>query len=440
MSLGKANALLRERYGLIQQARGLYEAADAESRDLTSEEQEQWDRMMADADRLEARANKIQEDLSRLEALELEREDTREQLLERGDRNTDPEEFAEKYKSAFWRAMTGGLEVLERDEAQMLRRNFRSLTGKEVRALGVQTKGTNSAGGFLVPEDFRAELMVALKQFGGMRQAARTITTATGRDLPWPRMDDTGNAAKYIAEATAISTSTPVSFGSVTLEAAMAHSGPIKISWELDQDAELPIEDIVMDAMRIRFGRLQNLGFTTRSSTEAVGPHGIVNDSTGAVTLAGGAAAFNSFDTLYDLEATVDPAYRALPGTGWMFNDTTRKLIRKLRENSTAGTGEYLWQPSQQAGDPDNLLGYPVYINQDLPNFSTGGTTKPIFFGNFRYYIIRDVREMFMQRLVERYAEEGVYALLGYARWDGRGVLPSTDPARKPYRALLSST
>lgn len=429
----KATELLQKRAKLVKQAREMYDEASAEGRDLNSEEQTRWDGMMDQADSLEARAGKIQEDLDRLEAAELAREDTRERLAENGMDPDQAEERVEKYREVFWRYSQGGMDAVPDPED-------RKLLMSEKRTIQGQTKGTNAQGGFLVPEDFRAELMVALKQFGGIREAARIITTTTGRTLPWPRSDDTGNTAKMIGEATAISTSARVPFGSVSMEAHTFHSGPIKISLELDQDAELPVDQIVMDAMRIRFGRRWNFDMTLRSSTEATGIHGIINDSSGAVALSGGAAALNSFDTLHDLEASVDPAYRSLPGTGWMFNDTTRKLIRKLRENSTAGTGQYLWEPSQKAGDPDTLLGYPTYLNQDLPNFATSGATKPVFFGNFRYYIVRDVRDMMMQRLVERYAEEGVYALLAYARTDGRSVLPSTVPARKPYRALLSST
>jgi len=432
MTASRANGLLQERAALIDQARGILNAADAEKRDVSSEEQVRFDAMMDQADVLEQRADKIATDLARIEAAEVSREATREILdqTRRGDR--DAEQHQGEYREAFWRFASGGLDALDQDQRQML--------DLERRTLGAQVSGTDAAGGFLVPEDFRAELMVALKDFGGVREAARIITTPTGRDLPWPRSDDTGNTAKMIGEATAISTSAAVPFGSVTMEASMFHSGPIKISLELDQDAELPIDEIVMDAMRLRFGRRWNTDMTSRSSTEAAGIHGLVNDSSGAVALSGGAAAFNSFDVLHDLEATVDRGYRRQPGTGWMFNDTTRKLIRKLRENSTAGTGQYLWEPSQKMGDPDMLMGYPVYINNDLANFATSGATKPIAFGNFKYYIIRDVRSMFVKRLEERYAEEGVYALLAYARTDGRGVLPSTTPARKPYRFLVSST
>lgn len=430
----KATALLQERVGLVTQARGIYDAAAAEGRELTSEESVEFDRLMDQGDTLKERAAKIETDLDRIRATALAREESTERLEREGRSPDSVEEHEAQYREAFWQYAMGGMEAVESPEA-------RRMLIAEKRTLGTQVKGTNAAGGFLVPEDFRAELMVAMKAFGGIREAARVIETATGRTLPWPRSDDTGNAAKIIGEATAISTSAIVPFGSVSMGAATYGSGPIKVSMELDQDAELPIEEIINAAMSNRFARKWNTDMTLRSSTEAVaGPVGIIQESTGGVALSGGAAALNSFDTFHDLEASVNRAYRRQPGTGWMFNDTTRKLVRKIRENSTAGTGNYLWEPSQKAGDPDRLLGYPVFYNDDMPNFATSGPTKPVLFGNFRYYVVRDVRGMFVRRLVERFAEEGVYALLGYARVDGRAVSPSTVPANKPFRALVSST
>ena len=59
---------------------------------------------------------------------------------------------------------------------------------KPVAASGVE--GTNTAGGYTVAPLFEADLLIALKAWGGVRQAAGAITTATGAALPWPTMDD----------------------------------------------------------------------------------------------------------------------------------------------------------------------------------------------------------------------------------------------------------
>lgn len=426
MSLGKANELLAKRAKLFTQARQLYDDATAEGRDLTSEEQSEFDRKMDECDRLDARARKIEEDLARLEAQAEERELTKETLERAGRRGDDPEEYAEEYRKAFWAGMQGGNEALSREQRQMLH---------ETRALAKQVVGTPAAGGYLVPEDFRAELITALKAYGGIREACRVFETATGRDLPWPRSDDTGNGAKLVGEAVKSTNSTAVPFGSVTLGAHMYRSGPIKISFELEQDDAIGIESIVRDAMRIRFGRKMNTDMTVGST----GPAGIIAATSGSATISG---IPSSFDFLHDLEASVDPAYRSLPGAGWMFNDDTRKILRKIRE-STAATdrGMYLWEPRITAGSPDMLLGYPVYINQDLGSFATAGsTTQPVLFGAFNYYMVRDVRNMFMLRLTERYADEGVFALQGYLRADGRAVQPSTTPAQKAFRCIRATT
>jgi len=429
MSLGKANELLAKRAKLFTQARQLYDDATAEGRDLSSEEQVEFDRKMDECDRLDARARKIEEDLARLESRAEEREITQDVLERAGRRDLDPEQYEERYRDAFWTAMrtgTGEMSRLTREQRETL---------TETRALAKQVVGTPAAGGYLVPEDFRAELITALKQYGGIRQAGRVFETATGRDLPWPRSDDTGNGAKLVGEAVKSTNSTGVPFGSVTLGAHMYRSGPIKISFELEQDDAIGIESIVRDAMRIRFGRKMNTDMTVGST----GPAGIIAATSGSATISGIPV---SFDFLHDLEASVDPAYRSLPGAGWMFNDDTRKVLRKIRESTAAADrGMYLWEPRLTAGSPDMLLGYPVYINQDLGSFATAGsTTQPVLFGAFNYYMVRDVRGMFMLRLTERYADEGVFALQGYMRCDGRAVQPSTTPAQKAFRCIRATT
>lgn len=427
MSLSKAVELRQDKKRCFENAKTIYDLAGSEKRDLNSEEREQWDRHMADVDSLTERIEQIEGDEARMNA-------AREQLDQRDPRLTDPQDFdlpevdteeaRERYNNAFKSYLTQGIVDISPEERATLH---------ETRALAQQLVGTNAKGGFTVPTDFRAEVVATLKSFGGMREAAFTLNTANGQDLQVPVSDDTGNQATLIAEATAITSTTNVPFGQKTLEAGLYHTGPIKISMELLQDSAIDIEAFVRDAMITRFGRRWNNHFTLRSSTESTGPHGLVNDSTGAVIAADLAAV--TFEKLMDLEATVDLEYRK--GASWMFNDTARTGLRKLRELGTSGA--FLWEASVQNGVPDRLLGYNVIINQDLASFGSSGN-KPIWFGDYSHYWIRDVAQMSIRRLEERYAEEGVIALLGYARVDGRSVFGSTVPARKPYRCIIEST
>lgn len=441
----RAQEIREERMRLHSRMKEL--AEEAKGRTFSDEEKQEWDR-------IDDRLNEAKEEVDELEERAARISDIEEDLDRRQERLTtshsgelkgpDPEEEQELHRKALVEYIRRGDAVYSDERFEEIRyrmlplRGSESWRGRELerRTLNSQLKGTNNVGGFTVPTDFRAELMVALKEFGGMRRAARIINTDNGRNLQWPRSDDTGNTAKLLAEATAPSTSTAVPFGQVTLEAHKYRVGPIKISREIIEDSAFDIESIVRDAMTTRFGRATNAHYTTRSSTEATGPHGIVNDSTGAVKITAGSTNLTP-DSLLDLLHSVDPAYRM--SAAFMFNDGTLKTIRKLRETSTGGAniGAFLWQPSMRVGEPDTLFGHPIIINQDLSTVGSSGD-KHLWFGDFSYYIIRDVSEATL-RLTERYADEDVIALYAFMRTDGRSVLPSTVAARKPYRAMHST-
>jgi HK97 family phage major capsid protein len=66
-------------------------------------------------------------------------------------------------------------------------------------------------------------------------------------------------------------------------------------------------------------------------------------------------------------------------------NRSTQGVVRKLKD----GQGNYLWQPSFQAGQPAMLAGFPVTEMAAMPNIAANAV--PIAFGDFRRgYLIVD--------------------------------------------------
>lgn len=72
-------------------------------------------------------------------------------------------------------------------------------------------------------------------------------------------------------------------------------------------------------------------------------------------------------------------------------------------------------------GGVDTLLGYPIVVNNDLPDSAASGSAACVLFGDFQSgYIIRDVTaSMAVLRLEERYADYGQTGFIGYIRGDG---------------------
>jgi HK97 family phage major capsid protein len=81
--------------------------------------------------------------------------------------------------------------------------------------------------------------------------------------------------------------------------------------------------------------------------------------------------------TLVDLVYAARAPYRS--GAKFAMSSVTQGHVRKLTDT----TGQFLWQPSLQMGQPDMLLGYPVFTWEDLGS-PTGANALAAVFGDFR--------------------------------------------------------
>jgi HK97 family phage major capsid protein len=282
-----------------------------------------------------------------------------------------------------------------------------------------QSIGTPSAGGYTVPTTLEAEIVESLKAWGPMLDpgVTRELATNMGETINWPTMDDTASVATVIGENTEVNPGTnapgDLAFGQKSLGAFKYTTGLIKVPLELAQDNVVNLEQVIRDAMAQRLGRGVNAHLTTGGGTTV--PWGIVTRSTEGYenALDTGAAAL-VLDDMIELEHSVDPAYRLDPSCAWMFNDSTLKRLRKIKDTE----GNYIWQPAAAiAGQPATILGYRYAVNQAAASVTFDA--KPVIFGAMSRYIVRRVRELSIVRLDERYAEFGQIAFIGFARFDG---------------------
>jgi len=120
-------------------------------------------------------------------------------------------------------------------------------------------------------------------------------------------------------------------------------------------------------------------------------------------------------DELINLVYALKRPYRK--SAAFVTNDQTLALIRKLKDN----TGQYLWQASYQAGEPDRLLGYPIHTSAFFPTVAAG---KPaLAFGDFSYYNIGDRGTRSFAELKELFAGNDMTGFLAKERVDGKLVL-----------------
>jgi HK97 family phage major capsid protein len=151
---------------------------------------------------------------------------------------------------------------------------------------------------------------------------------------------------------------------------------------------------------------------TTKDATRAFGTLQYV-----ATGVAGGFAASNPGDNLHDLLAALRPSYRIGDGVAWLMNSTTANVVRKFKDS----TGNYLWAGSIAAGQPDRLLGYPVALDEGMPDIASGSFS--IAFGNWqRGYAIVD--KPGLRLIVDRVTQKG-WTKMYFSKRVGGGVVDS---------------
>lgn len=298
---------------------------------------------------------------------------------------------SDEYKRAFWNAMrskAAGYEVLN--------------------ALQV---GTDSEGGYLVPDEFERTLVEALQEENIFRTMAKIIQTASG-DRKIPVVASKGTAS-WVDEEGAIPESDDA-FGQVSI-GAYKLATMIKVSEELLNDSVFNLESYIAREFARRIGAKEEESFFIGNGTGK--PTGIFNATGGAelgVTAASATAI--TVDEIMDLFYSLKSPYRK--NAVFVMNDSTVKAIRKLKD----GNGQYLWQPSITAGQPDTILNRPVKTSAYVPAIAAGA--KTIAFGDFGYYWVADRQGRSFQRLNELYAATGQVGFKATQRVDGKLVLP----------------
>lgn len=309
-----------------------------------------------------------------------------------------PEDRQAQYSDAFRAFMVGGREALSEDQHALLRGGFRA--EGEQRAQTVTTSG----GGYLIPEGFSNKIESALLDYSGIMAApTMKMRTDSGNDLPWPTVNDTSNKGALLGINTQESEQA-LTFGVLTLGAYKFTSKSVLVPVELMQDSAFNLDAFLADKLGERLGRIiEQYGTTGTGSSQ---PNGIVTASTAGVT--GSSASAITVDDLIDLQHSVDPAYRRSPSRGFMFNDSTLKAIKKLKDSQNRP----LWIAGYDVKEPDTILGEPFYINQEMA--AIGASAKSVIYGDLSKFCIRIVKEMTLMRLVERYAD---YYQIGFQAW-----------------------
>ena len=358
---------------------------------MTAEDAQTYDRMEADiktmSDQIERRerADELEEAMNRPVR------DTLRTSIGGGENREKSGRASDEYREAFWTAMRMGN------------------TGVTPEIRNALEVGTDSEGGYLVPEEFERTLIMALDENNIFRKFAKKITTGGDRLIPTL---ETRGTASWIDEEAAY-TESDVSFGQKTL-GAYKLATLLKISDELLADSAFNMSAFIASEFGRRMGRAEEEAFFTGNGTNK--PTGILDGTNGAAAGVT-AAATNAitFNEIIDLYHSLKSPYR--PKAIFIVNDDTVKNLRKIKDQND----QYVWQPSVSAGTPDMLLGHAVYTSEFMPKMAAGNAA--MLFGDLSNYWIADRGAYSFKRLNELYAATGQVGFRGSKRVDGKLIL-----------------
>lgn len=304
------------------------------------------------------------------------------------------------------------LPIERRAFTSYLRGGREPMEAEEVRALIV---GDDTKGGYLAPAEFVAEVIKGLVEVSPIRQAVRVGSTSSGSVI-LPKQ--TGRPTAHWVGEDEERTETTMTYGQLEIPVHEAACF-IDVSQRLLEDSAVNVEGEVATELSTEFGRLESGAFVHGNGVKK--PLGIMQAAGVPEFLNGHATTLNA-DNLIKLMYDLPAQYR---NTGsWLMNGTTLGIVRTMKD----GNGNFLWQPSFQAGQPSTLLGRPVIEDPEMPDIGSGAF--PIVYGDFaRAYRIYDRVQMSILRDPYTQATKGLVRFHARRRVGGGPVL--TEGLRK---------
>jgi HK97 family phage major capsid protein len=358
-----------------------------------------YDQKMGEIDEIDGKIKRIQDANERL-ADETRTEELAEQSARLGRNKGD------KGLTVYAKWLKGGDKALNADDWATIRNTMSTTTGSE--------------GGFTVDSEVATSVLDALKAYGGMRTVSTVIQTSGTGAMSFPTSDGTAEEGEIIAE-NADATDLDIAFGTIGLPVYKFSSKVVAVPFELLQDSNVDIEAFVRNRLSTRLGRVTNRMFTVGTGTAQ--PNGVITAATIGVTAANATSQVTAvtYDSLVNLQHSVDPAYRDQGNTRWMFNDTTLRELRKIKDDQARPIFVPGYESGNPEGAPDRLLGAPITINQHMANMAA--SARSIAFGDFSHYHIRDVMAVEMFRFTDSaYTKKGQVGFLAWMRSGGNLV------------------
>ena len=284
------------------------------------------------------------------------------------------------YQDAFNAWCRNGLAGVTQEQRELL------IARREAHAdpSNVQVAGTDSSGGFLVPDTFVSDLIKEMNEIGVVRQFATVRQSDTGRKQTWPATDISTSGA-YIRAENATSTDADIVFSEKSLEFDNWNSRTYAASFELLQDNAVNLAAEFPSIFAHWIAQGQNAALVNGSSVSGANIVGFMESPTVSGKTAVSETAVTT-DELIDLQHSIKRLYRR--NAVWVFHDLTEAALKKLKTTD----GIPLWLPGIVADAPDRILGSAYGVDDNMPQMA--GDAKSIFYGDLSRYFVIDATDL----------------------------------------------
>jgi HK97 family phage major capsid protein len=274
--------------------------------------------------------------------------------------------------------------------------------------------GDNTLGGFLVPEPMEASIIRLREQYGVFRSNARQVTMADGSMIiPKLASDIT---SYFVGENQAITDSTP-GLQQIRLDAKKLAAMTL-FSSELNEDSIVEIADLITQNIAYSFSvKEDQCGFLGDGTSTYGGIRGLAGSlAAGSKVTATGRVTFGAL-TFEDFESVIGKA-KMWPGASpkWYVSNAGWAASMQRLQNAAGGNT----MMDLAAGGVPTFMGYPVVRSQVLESRLTGTTTATaLYFGDLALGCYMGTRRGVSLTLDQsRYFEYDAAAIRGTQRFD----------------------
>jgi HK97 family phage major capsid protein len=319
----------------------------------------------------------------------------------------------------------GGSDQFAQANHELNMKRFAKALRVGVHGLNAEEKAAiieDATGQIIVPHDIAGPIFATLPRLGVLRNLALVRNTTsnlvdvrslTGVTAGWGQVEivNAGGATPPTDAGIA-----PTGPSTVVVQDLVALA---KVGVDELADTDANLVSLIQDIVGQKFAEMEDDAFAAGSGTSRPWGLTIRASGTGTVPAAQGvtaAASGVSADLLKQMPYLINSRF-ARNGV-YLASDDATQAIALLKDS----TSNYLWQPSNQAGQPDRLFGYPFYRVSGFPSMTatTFFTDISIMFGDMQSgYMIAQRENISVQRLDERYADQGLVGFLFRQRVGG---------------------